>query len=42
MLVYYFCEITLELVETKPIKPRHRSLVLSPEEGIPMIYRGKR
>ena len=37
-----FQEYDLELVDKKPVKPRRRGLVLSPEGGIPMIYRGKR
>ncbi len=35
-------EYNLELVEHKKVKPRRRGVVLTPEGGIPMIYRGKK
>ena len=35
-------EYQLELVKTKKIRPRRRGVVLAPEGGIPMIFKGKR
>ena len=35
-------EYKLELVEKKAIAPRRRGVVISPEGGVPMVYRGNR